>query len=53
MKEPKVAKFPTEVFGQPSTENTEQTEQAKNDLQNQYCPFLKTECKKPRKASLI
>lgn len=50
MKEPKVAKFPTEVFGHPYTENTEQTKQAKDDLQNQYCPFLKTECKKPRKS---
>jgi len=47
MKEPELNKFPTEIFGHSFTDNSLS---AVNDLENQYCPYLKRECKKPRKS---
>jgi hypothetical protein len=47
MNEPNLEKLPTEIFGHPYTANSAK---AKDDLQNQFCPFLQGECKKPRKS---
>jgi Restriction endonuclease NotI len=47
MKEPNINKYPTEIFGYPFTEHSEA---AKAALKAQFCPFLKGECKKPRKS---
>ena len=47
MKEPKVIKFPTEIFCHPYTEHSDI---AKKALKEQYCLYLKGTCKKPRKS---
>ncbi|MCU0447901.1 MAG: hypothetical protein MUE85_23625 [Microscillaceae bacterium] len=47
MREPKIAKIPTEIFGHPYNDHSNE---AIEDLNKQYCPFLKSECKKPRKS---
>lgn len=45
--EPKLGKFPIEVFGRIYTDNSETTIQERNA---QYCPYLDRECTKPRKS---
>jgi len=47
MDEPIIQKFPTEVFGVPYTDRSER---ALNAIKNQFCRFLNSECKKPRKS---
>ncbi len=47
MKEPKIKKFPTEIFCHPYTKHTKE---AKKALDEQYCAYLKGTCKKPRKS---
>lgn len=47
MNKPDIKKFPTEIFGYPFCDHSIKARQALND---QYCPFLNTECKKPRKS---
>lgn len=47
MKEPNINKFPTEIFGYPFTDNSQEAVKA---LDCQFCPFLAGECKKPRKS---
>lgn len=47
MKEPKIKKFPTEIFCHPYTNHSKE---AKNALHEQYCLYLKGTCKKPRKS---
>lgn len=47
MNEPKVKKHPTEIFGYPYTDNSKE---AKDALENQYCKYLNDTCKKPRKS---
>lgn len=47
MKEPKIKKFPTEIFCHPYTDNSELAVKALNE---QYCLYLKDTCKKPRKS---
>ena len=45
--EPKIGKFPTEVFGQVYCDGSGE---ARKKIHAQYCPFLDSECKKPRKS---
>jgi hypothetical protein len=45
--EPKIKRFPTEYFGYPYTDKSDIAQRARA---RQYCPFLKGECKKPRKS---
>ena len=47
MKEPDINKYPTELFGYPFTDNSQDAIKA---LDNQFCPYLNGECKKPRKS---
>ena len=47
MNEPKITQHPTEIFGYPFT-NKDSVVQAKRE--EQFCPFLDGECKKPRKS---
>jgi glutaredoxin len=47
MEEPIISKYPTEIFGHTFCDHSEK---AKRALKSQYCPFLETECKKPRKS---
>lgn len=47
MPEPIIKKYPLEIFGYPYTDRSEAAQQARAE---QYCPFLKGECKKPRKS---
>lgn len=47
MPEPSIGKHPTEIFGYSYTDNSQPAVEARK---NQYCPFLKDECKKPRKS---
>ena len=47
MEEPEFTQHPTEIFGYPFTNLSSETQTARN---NQYCPFLNGECKKPRKS---
>jgi hypothetical protein len=45
--EPPIGKYPTEVFGYPYSNRSGKAQEA---FDSQYCPFLKSECKKPRKS---
>lgn len=47
MKEPKIKRFPTEIFGHPYNSIEKATKEA---LGNQFCPFINSTCKKPRKS---
>jgi len=47
MAEPRIRKFPTEVFGHVYSD---QGKNAIESRKNQYCPYLECECKKPRKS---
>ena len=47
MKEPEFTQHPTEIFGYAFTDLSSEAQTARN---NQYCPFLNGECKKPRKS---
>lgn len=47
MKQPNINKHPTEIFGYPFTDNSDE---AKRALSAQFCPFLNSACKKPRKS---
>lgn len=47
MDEPRIRKFPTEIFGLPYTDISSK---AQTIRQAQYCPFLDDICKKPRKS---
>lgn len=47
MEEPEFTQHPTELFGYPFTNLSSEAQTARN---NQYCPFLDGECKKPRKS---
>jgi len=47
MPQPSLKQYPAEIFGYPYTELREEVQTLR---QNQYCPFLKGECKKPRKS---
>ena len=45
--EPKLGKYPIEVFGRVYTDNSDLV---KNERKEQYCPYLCRECTKPRKS---
>jgi hypothetical protein len=45
--EPVFGRHPVEYFGHAYTDHSEN---AKNDQSNQHCPFLNSQCKKPRKS---
>ena len=45
--EPRVRRYPTEIFGFPFTNTKDTVTKARK---RQECPFLKAECKKPRKS---
>lgn len=47
MSEPPLKQYPAEIFGYPYTDLSEK---AQLDRINQQCPFLNSECKKPRKS---
>lgn len=47
MVEPPLKQFPAEIFGYPYTDLSEK---AQLDRSDQHCPFLDSECKKPRKS---
>jgi hypothetical protein len=47
MDEPRLCKFPAEIFGLPYTDTSPQASQIR---QAQHCPFLEDTCKKPRKS---
>jgi len=47
MDEPKIKKFPTEIFGLPYTDLSSEAQLIR---QAQHCPFLGDTCKKPRKS---
>ncbi len=47
MKQPKIKKFPTEIFCHPYIEHSDEAIKA---LNKQYCLYLKGTCKKPRKS---
>lgn len=47
MSEPRLYKFPAELFGFAYSNLSEAAQKAR---QEQYCPFLQDECKKPRKS---
>ncbi len=47
MEKPEIKKFPTEIFGYPFCNHSQEAKQA---LEEQYCPYLNDECKKPRKS---
>ena len=47
MQEPKITKHPTEIFGYPFVDVSSCAQAAR---QEQFCPFLNSECKKPRKS---
>ncbi|MCP3686044.1 MAG: hypothetical protein GY861_25645 [bacterium] len=44
---PIIGRFPTEIFGYSFINKTEE---AKSAIENQYCPFINSECNKPRKS---
>lgn len=46
MKEPEFTQHPTEIFGYTFTDLSSEAQTARN---NQFCPFLDGECRKPRK----
>lgn len=47
MPEPRIKKFPTEIFGYPYSDVSQKAQRVRNQ---QHCPFLDSECKKPRKS---
>lgn len=47
MQEPKITNHPTEIFGYPFVDLSSEAHDAR---QEQFCPFLDGECKKPRKS---
>lgn len=47
MREPEFTQHPTEIFGHSFVDLSPM---AQGDRQNQFCPFLNSECKKPRKS---
>lgn len=47
MQEPEFTQHPTEIFGHSFVDDSLL---ARNNRQNQFCPFLDGECKKPRKS---
>lgn len=47
MQEPKVTNHPTEIFGYSFVDDSSEAQAAR---QEQFCPFLDGECKKPRKS---
>ena len=47
MKEPEFTQHPTEIFGYAFTNLSSEAQAARN---NQFCPFLDGECRKPRKS---
>ncbi len=47
MEEPEITQHPTEVFGYSFINRTSEAQTA---CEQQYCPFLQGECKKPRKS---
>ena len=47
MQEPEVTNHPTEIFGYPFTDLSLEAQDAREE---QFCPFLGGECKKPRKS---
>ena len=47
MKEPQFTQHPTEIFGYPFTNQSSGAQEAREE---QFCPFLKGECKKNRKS---
>ncbi len=47
MPEPTITNHPTEIFGYAFTDNSPE---ARTALDEQFCPFLDGECKKPRKS---
>ena len=47
MSEPLLKKYPAEIFGYPYNNLTQEAKRIRSE---QYCPFLKGECKKPRKS---
>jgi hypothetical protein len=47
MPEPELSKIPTEIFGYAFTDRSSKAKVARDE---QYCPFLQGECKKPRKS---
>ena len=47
MKEPKFTQHPTEIFGYPYINKDSEVETIREE---QHCPFLNSECKKPRKS---
>lgn len=47
MKEPKFTQHPTEIFGYPYINKDSEVETIR---EKQHCPFLNSECKKPRKS---
>lgn len=49
MDEPRMGRYPTELFGHPYTEYTSPGK-AREDMVVQYCPFLDSECTKFRKS---
>ena len=48
--EPKIGKFPIEVFGRVYTDVSDE---AIKERKQQYCPYLGRECTKPRKSEHI
>ncbi len=47
MEEPEFTQHPTEIFGYAFVDATSEAQTARED---QFCPFLNDECKKPRKS---
>jgi hypothetical protein len=47
MQRPVLSKRPTEIFGYPYIDDTVDL---KMEIQQQYCPFIKGTCVKPRKS---
>ena len=47
MEEPEFTQHPTEIFGYAFTDFSLKAQTARN---NQFCPFLDSECRKPRKS---
>jgi hypothetical protein len=47
MQKPILKKQPTEIFGRPYLE---ETNELKSEIRQQYCPFIKGTCVKPRKS---
>ena len=50
-REPEIYKYPTELFGYPYTEFVKNNENAMKGMNEQYCPYLESKCKKFRKSN--